>query len=425
MNANKAVFLICVHSRSFAARKLSIALRALVSLRRFPLRSGLTILSAALGVAGAVSSINFALGGRQRVVDQLARLGTNVLIVTPRQSRSVGGRARTGTLVTTLTPDDHAAIRREVEFFQRSSAFSTRSFLVKAGDLSKNNCVIAGVEPDYMTIKDWNPSEGELFTLADLRRMARVAVLGSSVARDLFGEASPVGQRIQINRVPFAVMGVMSERGQSLDAANEDDQVYVPLTTAIRRLANVDFYSGILLAVDGWENMDGAAAATRAVLRQRHRSIGKLPEDFEVQNQKQLLDTQLAASSQLLFFVRWIGLSALSVSGLGVLAIAWIGVRERTREIGTRRALGATCADIFLQVVWESMALSVLGCGVGLAVAAAASTILASWVGQPAVFDQASARLAVTVAMTLNLGFAAVPARGAANLDPIQALRFE
>ena len=253
----------------------------------------------------------------------------------------------------------------------------------------------------------------------------RVAVLGSSVAKDLFGATSPVGERIQINRVPFMVVGVMRERGQSLDAANEDDQVYIPLTTAIRRLANADYYSGILLAVDGWENMDRAAEATRAALRQRHRAIGKLSEDFEVQNQKQLLDTQLAASSQLLFFVRWIGLSALSVSGLGVLAIAWIGVRERTREIGTRRALGATRADIFVQVVWESMALSVLGCAVGLGAATVVSILLARWVNQPGVFDQASARLAVLVATALNLSFAAVPARGAASLDPIQALRFE
>lgn len=187
----------------------------------------------------------------------------------------------------------------------------------------------------------------------------------------------------------------------------------------------MDYYSGMLLAVDGWENMDRAAAATRAVLRQRHRSIAKLPEDFEVRNQKQLLDTQLAASSKLQFFVRWIGLSALSCSGLGVLAIAWIGVRERTREIGTRRALGATRADIFLQIVGESMVLSVVGCAAGLVVAAVASALLARWVGQPGVFDQASAKLAVTVAAALNLCFAAVPARGAARLDPIQALRFE
>jgi putative ABC transport system permease protein len=193
----------------------------------------------------------------------------------------------------------------------------------------------------------------------------------------------------------------------------------------MHRLANVDYYSGILLAVDGWKNMDRAAAATREVLGKRHRSIGKLPEDFEVQNQKQLLDTQLAASDQLLFFVRWIGLSALSVAGLGVLAIAWIGVRERTREIGTRRALGATSRDIFFQVALESTALSFFGCVAGLVAAAVLTTLLARWMNQPHIFDQASAPLAVEVAMALNLSFAAVPAAGASRLDPIQALRFE
>ena len=161
------------------------------------------------------------------------------------------------------------------------------------------------------------------------------------------------------------------------------------------------------------------------MLGRRHRSVGKLPEDFDVRNQKQLLDTQLAASSRLFFYVRWIGLSALGCGGLGVLATAWIGVRERTREIGTRRAFGANRADIFLQIVCESMVLSVLGCVAGLAVAAVVSDFLALWVSQPAVFDQANARLAVVVAIALNLGFAAAPALGAALLDPIQALRFE
>ncbi|HLK22777.1 MAG TPA: ABC transporter permease [Bryobacteraceae bacterium] len=407
------------------ARWLAIALRSLSGLRRFPLRSGLAILSAALGVAGAVSSMNYALGGRQRVTDQLARLGTNVLIVTPNASRSVGGRARTGALVTTLTPGDYASILKDVPLFERSSAFSTRSFPLKAGDLAKTNCPIVGVEPDYMAIKNWSASEGSVFNAADLRRVARVAVLGSSAAKNLFGTGSPVGKRIQINRVPFVVTGVLSERGQSLDAANEDDQVYIPLSTAMRRLANVDYYSGILFAVQGWENMDRAAAATRSVLSRRHRTIGKLPEDFSVQNQKQLLDTQIAASGQLLFFVRWIGFSALSVSGLGVLAIAWIGVRERTREIGTRRALGATSRDIFWQVAFESAMLSLLGCIAGMAAAAVLATLLSRWLNQPRVFDQASARLAVAVAMTLNLGFSAIPARTAAKLDPIHALRFE
>jgi putative ABC transport system permease protein len=403
----------------------TLAILSFRPLWRFPLRSGLTILSAVLGVAGALGAVNYALGGRQKVTNQLGRLGANVLIVTPQQSRAVGGRARTGELVTTLTDTDYAAIRREVPYLRATSAFATRSFSLKAGDLAKKTCTVIGIEPGYMEIKDWRVREGSLFGVAEGRRMARVALLGASVARDLFEDASPVGQRVLINRVPFEVIGVMAERGQSLDAANEDDQVYVPLSTALHRLANVNYYSGILLVIDRWEHMDQAAAAAVNVMRRRHHTLAKLPDDFQLMNQKQLLDTQLAASAQLMFFVRWIGISTLAVSGLGILAISWIGVRERTREIGTRRALGATRADVFLQIVWEAAVLSALGCALGVVCASRSATVLAQWAAQPRVFDRPSAYFVLVVATGLNLAFAAIPARGAARLDPIEALRFE
>jgi putative ABC transport system permease protein len=406
-------------------RELSIFRGSLRVVRRFPLRSGLTILSAVLGVAGALCSVNYALGGRQKVIDQLARLGTNVLIVTPQQSRSVAGRVRTGGIVTTLTQADYAAVHREIPRFARASAISARTFLVKAGDLAKNNCTVIGIEPDYMVIKGWVAESGNVFDGSDLRRSARVAVLGSGVAKDLFGDAPAIGERVLINRIPFQVIGVMRERGQGLDAANEDNQVYIPLTTAMRRLANVDYFSGIVFAAARWEEMDRAAAEVRELLRRRHVQIGKLPEDFQVQNQKQLIDTQITASDRLLFLVRWIGISALAVSGLGVLAIAWIAVKERTGEIGTRRALGATRGDIFLQVVLEAAVLSLLGCFAGLALAVEGSPMLARWADQPTIFDQSSAWLAASAALGLNLIFALIPARTAARLDPIQALHFE
>jgi putative ABC transport system permease protein len=404
---------------------LSIVRGSLRLLWRFPLRSGFTVLSALLGVAGAISSVNYALGGREKVTGQLARLGTNVLIVTPQESRSVGGRARTGALVTTLTELDYSAIRRDTSLFSHSSALAANTFLVKAGDLAKNNCVVVGLEPDYMAIKSWHIQEGALFDRADVRRGARIAVLGSTIAKELFEQSSPIGQRILINRVPFEVAGVMRERGQSLDAANEDDQIYIPLTTAMKRLANINYYSGLLLAVDDWSDMDRAAAKVREVLRRRHRFSVKLPEDFKIQNQKQLLEAQLATSSQLMFLVQCIGVSALTVSGLGVLAISWISVRERTREIGTRRALGATRIDIFLQVASESATLATAGSALGLSLALAGSIWMAKWADQVPVFDARDAWIATSVSVGLNLIFAIIPARSAARLDPIQALSFE
>src|SRR5262249_15458274 len=213
-------------------------------------------------------------------------------------------------------------------------------------DFSKTTSVV-GCEPDYFQIKSWSLEGGDFFGASDLRKSARVAILGHTVARDLFGDESAVGRRLFINRGPFEVVGVLAEVGQGLDVANEDNQVYVPLQTAMHRLLNVEYYSGLVFEVGRWEAMDDAAKEIVTLLRRRHRSSLKQPEDFQVQNQKELIDTQTVSAEKLAFFVRWIGLSGLVVSGLGALAISWIAVKERTVEIGTRRALGATACDIF------------------------------------------------------------------------------
>jgi putative ABC transport system permease protein len=329
---------------------------------RFRLRSGLILLSALLGVGGVISAINYAAEGRLKVLNRIQRLGTNVLVVTPQLSRNVGGRAKTGTILTTLVAADYVEMVREIPEIDKSSATVSTSFLVKAGDLSKSNCLVMGTEPDYSRIRRWQTTEGEFYGIPELRRSARVAVLGSTVRRDLFGSESPIGSRMFINRVPFEVIGVLEERGQGLDAANEDNQVYVPLSTAMRRLANVDYFSAILFEVTTWDRMDETAEAIQQVLSKRHRPPGNLPPDFQIQNQKSLVDTEIASSNRLTFLVRWVGLSGLVVSGLGILAICWIAVGEKVVEIGIRRALGAAKADIFFQFLFEAVVISVLGC---------------------------------------------------------------
>ena len=390
------------------------------TLVRYPLRSALIVLSTLLGSGGVVACTDYAAGGRQKITEQLGRLGTNILIVTPRQSRSLGGRARTRDLVTTLNEADYNSIRRELPAFRNSSAFLARSFLVKAGTLVKKSCVVMGVEPDYIQIKRWPVQEGDFFVTADLRKMTRVAVLGSKVAQDLFEDASPIGERILINRVPFRVIGVMSERGQGLDSANEDDQIYVPLQIEMRRLAAVDYYSGILLGVDKWEDMDRAAHEISKLLHVRHSSVAKVQDDFQVQNQKQLVETQLMASNQLMFYVRCITVGALAISGLGVLAISWMGVKERTREIGTLRALGAARWHVFLRISSEAATLSLVGSVIGSAVGLLSASILAKWANQDLVFDKGTALMATLLCVTLNLIAGAIPARTAATLDPLK-----
>jgi putative ABC transport system permease protein len=392
---------------------------------RFRLRSGLILLSAMLGVGGVISAINYAAEGRLKVLSRIQRLGTNVLVVTPQLSRNVGGRAKTGTIVTTLVAADYAVIVREIPEIENSSATIATSFLVKAGDLSKSNCLVMGTEPDYARIRHWQTTEGEFYGIADMRRSARVAVLGATVKRDLFGTETAVGRRMFINRVPFEVIAVLEERGQGLDATNEDNQVYVPLSTAMRRLANVDYFSSILFAVTKWERMDETTEAIHRILRKRHHAPGNLPEDFQIQNQKALIDTEITSSNRLTFLVRWVGLSGLVVSGLGILAICWIAVGERVVEIGIRRALGATKSDIFFQFLFEAVVISVLGCFSGVMAGWQGTQNIALRADLPFFFDWTNAGLVAGFAMFLNLVFALIPSRRAALLDPIRALKSE
>ncbi len=406
------------------ARQRQIVIRALRLMWRYRLRSSLLMLSAALGVSGVVCSVNYGASGTRQILDQIRRMGTNVLMIAPAQSRAIAGRARTGAPVTSLVERDYRAIKSEVLSRTRSSALVTQSFWNKAGDLSKNAAVM-GCEPDYFAIKDWSTAEGELFDSTQERTAARVALLGHTVANDLFGTSSPLGQRMMINRVPFTVIGVLTERGQGLDVSNEDNQIYVPLSTAMRRLMNLDHYGGIVLEIDSLTGMDAAAEQSRSVLHQLHHIQRNQPDDFQIQNQKSLLDTQMAAAKRLDFFLQWIAASALAVSGLGIVAITWIAVKERTHEIGTRRALGATATDIFFQVTCETAALALGGGLLGVAVSWPASRLISNSVGLPFVFDRNSAALAFAAAAALNLAFSILPSRKAAALSPIEALRYE
>jgi putative ABC transport system permease protein len=406
------------------SRNPQILFRALRLLWRYRFRSTLLTLSAALGVGGVVCSVNYGTGGSKQILDQIRRMGMNVLIITPEQNRVIAGRARTGGAVTTLVERDYIAIRKGLLTRTRSSAVVTESFRIKASDFSKTTTVF-GCESDFFVIKDWPILDGEAFDSAQERSGARIAVVGHTVAVDLFGTSSPVGQRLMINRVPFVVAGVLIERGQGLDVSNEDDQVYVPLTTAMRRLMNVDHYSAIVVEVDSMGSMNAASAQIRSMLRTQHRIRPIQPEDFQIQNQKSLLDTQMAAAGRLDFFLRWIAASALTVSGLGILAITWIAIKERTREIGTRRALGATRGDIFLQVLVETGTLALTGCLLGVAVSWPVSRLISNSVRLPFVFDRSTAALAFAVAITIDLGFSVFPSRKAASVSPMEALRYE
>lgn len=391
---------------------------------RYRLRSALIIGCAALGVAGAITVVNYASGGREQILNQIKKLGTNIVVVSAKQSRAVADRERTGAVVTTLVEADYRAIRDEILGTVPASATASAPLRLKAGFLSTVAPVI-GVESPYFEMKAWQLERGRWFGPEDQRRSARVALLGHKTALELYEDRDPLGQRLFINRVPFEVIGVLAERGPALDGSDEDAQVYVPLNAAMRRLLNVEHYTSILFEVPDLEQMAQVEAAINQLMQKRHRSSAARPDDFQVQSQRELITTQLAAADRLQFLVSWIGFSAIVVSGLGILAIAWISVRDRTREIGTRRAVGATSNDVFFQFAFEACTLAIVGIGFGLAGGWLASRFIATRADLAFVFDGGNALMALMIAFVLNLLFAGWPAMRAARLDPIEALRHE
>ncbi|MEO8727444.1 MAG: ABC transporter permease [Acidobacteriaceae bacterium] len=392
--------------------------------RRFRLQMALILAATITGTSGVMLSTGYAAGGRQKILDQFTRLGANVIIITPQQSRSVGGRARTGSLVTTLKSADYNIIRQAVNGIAASSATVGTTLRIRAGDLTKNTFIV-GCEPDYFVIQHWRAVEGASFDEGAERRQARVAMLGATAARDLFGDGDPTGERISINRVPFTVIGVLAERGQGLDATNQDDQVYVPLSAAMRRLMNVDFYNSIVVEIAASSQMDAAATQLTALLELRHRRLTQGAPDFQVQSRKALIDAQFASFARLTFLLRWIALSALEVSSLGLFAVTWIGAKNRSREIGMRRAIGATRRDILLQFFTEGMAGGLLGVVLGSVLGNIALRMIDARTHQPFVFSLEAALAEALLLVLLYALFTLGASLRSIRVQPLVALRAE
>lgn len=392
--------------------------------RRSRLQAVLAIVAAVTGTAGVAVSTGYAASGRQKIFDQFRRMGTNLIVVTPIQSRAVGGRARTGTIVTTLRETDERALLAGIPEIAAVSPTASTVLRVRAGDLTKNTTIV-GCAPQYFAMRNWNASEGALFDGRDNGSARRVALLGATAALDLFGRSDPTGKRILIGTVPFTVSGVLTERGQGLDSANEDAQIYVPLETAMHRLMNIDYYTSIVVQIRSWQAMDAAAQQIAAILERRHRFVSLTGPDFQVRNQKALLDAQLAAFTRLTFFLRWIAASALAVASLGIFGVAWIGVGHRVREIGTRRAIGATAGDVLAQFFMEGIAGPAAGCGLGLLVAGFVLRTIDARADQPFFYSANLAAEAAAFSLMLYAVSTLLCCVRAIRVEPSVALRAE
>ncbi len=399
---------------------VQVAVRALLG---NPLRSLLTTLGVIIGVAAVVTTVGIGAGARRSVEQQLTSLGTNLLTVLPGRGAGPGGVGLGLGTVQTLTWDDALAIQRSIPEVEAVAAEFSRNAQVVAGPYNDTTNV-SGVTSSFPQVRNWQPVVGSFFTEQDLRTRARVAVLGQTVRDTLFPDQDPVGQTIRINRVQFTVIGVMDRKG-STGFGDRDDVVFVPLSTAQKRLFGVDYVRAVYVKVRDAAHMDAVAARVEGLLRERHRIPEDAEPDFVVRNQADLIQAFTGVTQTITLLLGAIAAVSLVVGGIGIMNIMLVSVTERTREIGIRKAVGATHRDILLQFLVEAVLLSVGGGVVGVGLGVAAARAVSAAAGWATLVTPWAVLVAFGFAVAVGLFFGLYPAHRAASLDPIVALRHE
>ncbi|HDL20653.1 MAG TPA: FtsX-like permease family protein [Nitrospirae bacterium] len=402
---------------------IKISLRAL---RVNKMRSFLTMLGVIIGVAAVITMLAVGTGASRRIGEQISSIGSNLLIVLPGATSSGGVRMGAGTQLT-LTVSDAEAIQKECPaVLYAAPVFGGVAQVVYGHRNWSTN--VEGTTPEMLNVRDWKLSAGRPFTQQDVRGGAKVCLLGQTVVDNLFGYLNPVGQIIRIRRVPFAVIGVLAAKGQSLMGRDQDDVIYIPITTAQERLFGTPFPGVvriIMVEARSAEDLAPAEEQINELLRQRHHIGPKQEDDFTVRNLTQMMQTAEEFTRIMTLLLGAIASISLLVGGIGIMNIMLVSVTERTREIGIRMAVGAKTWDIRLQFLIESLILSLVGGGVGIILGVAGSKVLSMLAGWPAIVSPLSIFIAVGFSGLVGIFFGFYPAYKASLLNPIDALRYE
>ena len=401
---------------------------ALAALRVNKLRSALTMLGIIIGVGAVIAMTAIGAGAQARVEDQIRSLGSNLIIVLPGNITSGGVRLGSGAQLT-LSEDDAAALPREIPEIEVAAPQLRGGGQVVFGN-SNWSTQILGVTPDYLVAREWDVVSGRPFTDADVDGAAKVVLIGQTVARTLFGESDPVGETIRIRNVPHQVVGLLDRKGQSMIGQDQDDVVLIPISTARKRVlggqqVRARNVGTITVKVRQGADVTSAEQQMRDLLRQRHKLQPNQEDDFFVRNLSEVLSAQEASSKVLAILLAAIASVSLVVGGIGIMNIMLVSVTERTREIGTRLAIGALEREVLLQFLVEAVVLSAFGGLLGIALALVASLGLAKLLSLPFEFDLQINLISFGVSALIGIVFGFVPARRAARLDPIEALRHE
>jgi putative ABC transport system permease protein len=409
---------------NFAAL-LRIALRALAVNK---LRSALTMLGIVIGVGAVIVMIAVGAGAQARVEEQIRALGSNLLLVMPGSTTAGGVRLGFGS-GSTLTEDDVVAINREVPEALAAPALRGSAQVVWGN--ANWSTQVFGVTPEYLDVRQWPLAGGRTFEPAEMAAAAKVCLIGATVAKQLFGDGDPLDQSIRIKRVPFTVIGVLDVKGQSLMGTDQDDLVLVPIKTARSRVLGTASAARNRTVGTIWvKAADGVDTRVveeevRALLRQRHRIQAGADDDFSLRNLAEVMAAQEASSRVLALLLAAVASVSLLVGGIGIMNIMLVSVTERTREIGLRMAVGARTRDILGQFLVEAVTLSLIGGLIGVALGLGTSLAIAQLAGWRIVISPEAVGLAVAFAFVIGVFFGFYPARKAARLNPVEALRFE
>jgi putative ABC transport system permease protein len=409
--------------RTFLLRSLLTAMIALRALRRNKLRSSLTALGIIIGVASVVAMVAVGNGAQARIESQVSALGRNLLSIFAGSRRSGGVNSGLGS-ASTITLADADAIAREVtDVVAVSPEVSTSAQAIANG---RNwSTTVVGESPDYLKIRDWKLASGSMFTDREVRSAAKVAVIGSKTALELFGPLNPVGQTVRVKNIPFVIIGLLSSKGAGMGGQNQDDRLVIPYTTAMKRITGEKYLRSVNVQISGAQRMEAAEQQITSLLRQRHRLGPGREDDFNIFNQKEIADTVGSISRIITLLLGAISGISLVVGGIGIMNIMLVSVTERTREIGIRIAIGAQPGDIRLQFLIEAITLSLLGGILGVLLGLGASKLVAVVAHFNAIVSAGSIILAFGVSFAIGVFFGFYPARKAAALNPIDALRYE
>jgi len=397
------------------------------------LRSILTMLGIIIGVGAVIALLSVGQGAGAAITQQIQGIGSNLVFVIPGQVSSGGVRAAAGSAATLTLADAYAlgdpaccsAVASVAPIFQRNAQVT--------GGGNNTNTAVTGTTPSYQFVRNWYAARGRFFDQRDLDAVTRVAVLGAATAKTLFGPQDPVGQTIKVNRIPFKVIGVMSEKGgATMFGGSQDDMIFMPITTAQQRVfgsgaqtaQGAPRVTSILVSAVGEKQMDTAMSQMTQVLRQRHKIIYQ-QDDFTVLSQKDILGALNQITDVLTIFLASIAAISLLVGGIGIMNIMLVSVTERTREIGIRKAIGARRKDILLQFLIEAVTLSLVGGVAGVILGVGGAELFGRLGEMQTQVVPASVPLAFGAAAAVGIFFGYYPASKAAQLDPIVALRHE